>query len=222
MKTISILANSTITFGVISVLCLITLHFVSSEIKPNFRMVSEYALGNHKWLITLFFICWGLCSMTSALTLWNIVTSGWAKFGVLLVFITGIGAIMGGLFDVQHKLHGLSFGIGVPFLPIGALIITYHLLKNPDWQNNSFALLLSSHSIWISLLLMAGSMLLLFSGLKSAGIVYGPDAPPLTELPESVIGISGWANRLLVLSYLSFPILTAKIVLSILELQKLK
>jgi hypothetical protein len=220
MKTISILANGTIAFGIISILCLITLHFVSSEINPNFRMVSEYALGKHKWLITLFFICWGLCSMTSALMLWNIVTTGWAKFGVLLVFITGIGAIMGGLFDVQHKLHGLSFGIGVPFLPIGALIITYHLLKNPDWQNNSTTLLLSSHSIWISVLLMAGSMFLLFSGLKSAGIVYGPDAPPLTELPKNVIGISGWANRLLVLCYLSFPIQTAKIALSILELKK--
>ena len=220
MKTISLLANSTITFGIISILSLIALHFVSSEIKPNFRMFSEYALGKHKWLITLFFICWGLCSMTSALMLWSIVSSGWSKFGVLLVFITGIGAIMGGLFDVQHKLHGLSFGIGVPFLPIGALIITYHLLKNPDWQNNSFALLLSSHSIWISLLLMASSMFLLFSGLKSAGVVYGPDAPPLTDLPKSVIGISGWANRLLVLCYLGFPILTAKIVLSILELKK--
>jgi hypothetical membrane protein len=220
MKTISILANGTIAFGIISILCLITLHFVSSEINPNFRMVSEYALGKHKWLITLFFICWGLCSMTSALMLWNIVTTGWAKFGVLLVFITGIGAIMGGLFDVQHKLHGLSFGIGVPFLPLGALIITYHLLKDPDWQNNSTTLLLSSHSIWISVLLMAGSMFLLFSGLKSAGIVYGPDAPPLTELPKKVIGISGWANRLLVLCYLSFPIQTAKIALSILELKK--
>lgn len=220
MKTISLLANSTIAFGIISILCLLTLHFVSSEIKPNFRMVSEYALGNHKWLITLFFICWGLCSMSSALMLWNIVTSTWSKFGVLLVFITGIGAIMGGLFDVQHKLHGLSFAIGVPFLPIGALIITYHLLKIPEWQNNSFALLLSSHSIWISLLFMAGSMFLLFSGLKSAGIVYGPDSPPLTEIPKSVIGISGWANRLLVLCYLSFPILTAKIALNILELKK--
>ena len=220
MKTISILANSTITFGIISILCLLILHFVSSEIKPNFRMVSEYALGNHKWLITLFFIFWGLCSITSAVILWNMVTSGWVKFGVLLVFITGIGAIMGGLFDVQHKLHGLSFGIGIPFLPIGALIITYHLLKNPDWRNYSNLLLFSSHSIWISVILMAGSMFLLFSGLKTAGIAYGPDAPPLTEIPKSVIGLSGWANRILVLCYLSYPILTAKIVLSILELKK--
>lgn len=220
MKSLSLFANSTILFGVVSVLCLLILHFVSSEFKPNFRMVSEYALGKHKWLLTTFFFCWGLCSISSGFMLWNVVTSGWAKFGVLLVFITGIGAIMGGLFDVQHKLHGLSFGIGVPFLPIGALIITYHLLKNLEWQNNSTALLLSSHLIWISLILMAGSMFLLFSGLKSAGIVYGPDAPPLTELPKSVIGVNGWANRILVLCYLAYPILTAKIVLSILELKK--
>ena len=220
MKTISILANSTITFGIISILCLITLHFVSSEFKPNFRMVSEYALGNHKWLLTLFFICWGLCSITSALMLWNIVSSGWAKFGVLLVFMTGIGAIMGGLFHVQDKLHGLAFGIGVPFLPIGALIITYHLLKKVEWQNHSTALLFSSHSIWISLIFMALSMFLLFSSLKSAGIAYGPDAKPFEVLPKGVIGISGWANRILVLCYLIYPMLTAKIVLSILELKK--
>lgn len=220
MKALTLLANGTITFGVISLLSLVILHFVSSEFKPNFRMVSEYALGNRKWLLTLFFICWGLCSIASALMLWGIVTTGWAKVGVALVFITGIGAIMGGLFDVKHKLHGLSFGIGIPFLPIGALIITYHLLKNAEWQYNSTVLLLSSHSIWISLILMAGTMFLLFSGLKSAGIVYGPDSPPLTELPKGVIGINGWANRLLVLCYLSYPIVTAKIVLSILELRR--
>ena len=220
MKTIAFLANGTISLGIISLLCLGVLHFVSSEFKPNFRMISEYALGNHKWLITVFFICWGLCSMTAALMFWNIVTSGWAKFGAILVFVTGIGAIMGGLFDVQHKLHGLAFGIGIPFLPIGALLISYHLLKNTDWQTSSTPILVSSHAIWISLILMGLSMFLLFSSLKSAGIPFGPDSPPMNELPEGIIGVNGWANRLLVLCYLAYPILMAKILLNILELKK--
>ncbi|MBK9504386.1 MAG: DUF998 domain-containing protein [Bacteroidetes bacterium] len=129
MNSLSIFANSTIAFGVISILCLLTLHFTSPEFKPNFRMVSEYALGKHKWLLTMFFLCWGLCSISSGFMLWNVVTTGWAKFGVVLLFVTGIGAIMGGLFDVQHKLHGLAFGIGLPFLPIGALLISYHLIQ---------------------------------------------------------------------------------------------
>jgi hypothetical protein len=178
-------------------------------------MISEYALGKHKCLLTVFFICWGICSILAALMLWNTVTTGWAKFGVLLLFITGIGAIMGGLFDVQHKLHGLSFGIGVPFLPIGVLLITYHLLTKPEWQDHCTALLVSTHSIWISLILMGGTMFLLFSTLKATGIEFGPGAPPLQILPKGVIGINGWANRLLVLCYISYPILTAVIILSI-------
>ena len=220
MKTQALLANSTILFGVISILCLLTLHLVSSEIKPNFRMVSEYAYGNHKWLLTLFFISWGLCSITSSLLLWNIVTTNWAKFGVLLVFVSGTGAIMGGLFDIHHKLHGLSFGIGVPFLPIAALIITYHLLKNVEWQSNSTLLLISTHSLWISIILMAVTMMVFFSGLKSAGIAFGPNLPPITEAPDGVVAINGWFNRLLVLCYLAYPILLAKTVLSIIELKK--
>jgi hypothetical protein len=219
MKNISLLANGTIALGMISILCLMALHFTSSEFKPSFRMVSEYALGKHKWLLTLFFLCWGLCTLSSGLMLWDIVTSGWAKFGVILLFVTGIGAIMGGLFDVQHKLHGLSFGIGVPFLPLGALLISYHLIKKAEWQNHSASLLFSAHSTWISLAFMGVSMFLLFSSLKAAGIVYGPDSPPFTTLPKGVIGINGWANRLLVLCYLLYPVLTAKLLLTIMTLK---
>ncbi len=215
MRNLSLIASSTIGFGLISVICLLALHFVSKEFKPSFRMVSEYALGNYKWLLTTFFFCWGLCSISSGLLLWNVVTSGWAKFGVNLIFVSGIGAIMGGLFDVQHKLHGLSFGIGVPFLPIGALLVSYHLIKKVEWQEHSSSLLFSSHAIWISLVFMGVSMFILFSSLKSTGIVYGPDSPPFSELPKGVIGFNGWANRLLVLSYIAYPVLIAKLLLRI-------
>ena len=219
MNSLSIFANSTIAIGVISILCLLTLHFTSPEFKPNFRMVSEYALGKHKWLLTMFFLCWGLCSISSGFMLWNVVTTGWAKFGVVLLFVTGIGAIMGGLFDVQHKLHGLAFGIGLPFLPIGALLISYHLIQKTAWQNHSTLLLLSGHAIWISLILMAVAMVLLFSSLKANGIAIGPDAAPMSELPKGVIGINGWANRLLVLCYIAYPILIAKLLLTIINLK---
>ena len=219
MNSLSIFANSTIAFGVISILCLLTLHFTSPEFKPNFRMVSEYALGKHKWLLTMFFLCWGLCSISSGFMLWNVVTTGWAKFGVVLLFVTGIGAIMGGLFDVQHKLHGLAFGIGLPFLPIGALLISYHLIQKTAWQNHSTLLLLSGHASWISLILMAVAMVLLFSSLKANGIAFGPDAAPMSELPKGVIGINGWANRLLVLCYIAYPILIAKLLLTIINLK---
>ena len=136
-----------------------------------------------------------------------------------MLFVTGIGAIMGGLFDIQHKLHGLAFGIGIPFLPIGSLLISYHLIKKSGWQNHSTSLLISSHSIWVSLLFMAFSMFLLFSTLKATGIEYRPDSPPLSELPKEVIGINGWANRLLVLCYIAYPVLTAKLLLTVITIK---
>ncbi len=211
MDTIAVL---TIVTGVISLLCLLTLHFVSPEFQLNWRMVSEYALGKHKWILTWFFLLWGICSILSALFLWNVVTTKWAMLGTILVFITGIGAIFGGLFDVKHKLHGVAFGLGVPFLPIGALLVSYHLIKNELWSSYQSALLYSAHSIWLSLVLMGVSMMVLFSGFKKAGVPFGPDIEPPKLLPAGVIGINGYLNRLLVICYILWPVLVAKIYLS--------
>ena len=178
-------------------------------------MVSEYALGKHKGILTLFFILWDVSSVVLACLLWNIVTTKWAMFGAALVFITGVGAIMGGLFDVKHKLHGFAFALGVPALPIGALIIAYHLCNQNGWLPHQYELLISAHSVWVSLVLMGVSMVLFFSGLKKAGIPFGPDQEPLTQIPKNVIAINGYANRLLVLIYVAFNIIVSIIFLNL-------
>ncbi len=203
------LATLSIISGILSLLCLAALHFVSPEYQPSWRMVSEYALGKHKWLITLFFVSWSLCTLFSACLLWNVVDTTWAVLGVVLVFVTAIGALMGGLFDVQHKLHGLAFGLGVPFMPIGALIIAYHLVLKPDWAIYKSNILLSSHAIWVSLVLMAVSMMLLFSGFKKAGLPMGPNVEPPKELPAGVTGINGYMNRLLIICYIAWSIIVS-------------
>jgi hypothetical membrane protein len=211
MDTLAIL---TIVTGAASLLCLLALHFVSPEFSPGWRMVSEYALGKHKWVLTMFFWLWGACSILSACFLWSMVTAGWARFGTILIFITGIGAIMGGLFDVKHKLHGLAFGLGVPFLPVGALLVSYHLIRNEAWNSHSVTVLLSAHSTWISVLLMGFSMMLLFSGFKKAGVPTGPDIEPPATLPEGVMGVNGYVNRFLIACYIAWPVWIAKIYLS--------
>jgi hypothetical protein len=146
--------------------------------------------------------------------LWTQVNGVWASIGVVLVVITGIGAVFGGLFDVNHKLHGLAFGLGVPFLPVGALLVSYHLIKVSSWKVHQSTLLISAHSIWISLLLMAFSMILLFSGFKKAAIPFGPNIAPPEILPQGVIGINGYMNRLLIVVYILWCVLIAKIYLT--------
>ncbi len=206
----NILAVLSIITGVISLLSLMSLHFTSPEFKPGWRMVSEYAMGKYKWILTIFFLMWGGSSLFLAISLIQIVTGFWANFATILLAISGIGAICGGLFDVNHKLHGLAFALGVPPLPIAALILTYHLLNaNIITQKNT---LIVSHSTWISILLMAFTMMLMFTGFKKAGVAWDKDSPPPTEVPKGVIALGGYANRLLVFCFIFWVIYIAYLI----------
>lgn len=205
------LLTASIILGVTSLLSLLILHFVSPEFQPSWRMVSEYALGKHKWLLTLFFITWGISSVMLAIGLIDSVSGLWATGGLVLIALSGIGAVCGGLFDIKHPLHGASFGLGVPTLPIGALLVTYHL-QNKAIVDGSATLILA-HSTWISVILMAIGMGVMFSGFKKAGIVMEKDGPALEKVPEGVIALGGYANRLLVLCYIGWIIVAAQTVL---------
>src|SRR5688572_12042353 len=134
MNSLSIL---TISFASLSLLSLVILHFLSPEFKPSWRMISEYAMGRHKWLVTSFFVCWGLSSIFLSLLLWNKVNTAWGTLGVILLFISSIGEVMGGLFDVNHKHHGLAFLLGVPTLPTAALLIGYDLIRTPGFEEQA-------------------------------------------------------------------------------------
>jgi hypothetical membrane protein len=210
----NILAILSIIVGSISLLSLLMLHFTSPQYHPSWRMVSEYAYGKHKWLLTLFFILWGSSSILTSILLWDIVTTKWAMLGVALVFVSGAGAIMGGLFDVKHKHHGMSFLLGVPTLPIGALLVSYHLISLPNWSNHQSTILLSAHSIWISLVLMAVSMMAMFASFKKAGITWDKNSVPPERLPDGVTAFGGYANRLLVICYIGWIIFISKIYLT--------
>ncbi len=208
-------AKLAIAGAVISLLCLLILHFVSPEFDPSWRMISEYALGNHKWLITLFFVFWGAGSFFIILLLWNIVTTKWAKFGVILICLSFFGQIMGGMFDIKHKLHGLAFLLGVPSLPIAALLVSYHLIKKDSWKKYKSPILFSAHFAWISLVLMAVSMVLMISGFQKAGIPIGEGIEPPKSVPDGVIALNGYANRILIFAYIYWLILIAKTYLKI-------
>jgi hypothetical protein len=213
MENLPLIAVSVITTGILSLFFLLILHFVSPEYKLSWRMVSEYAYGKYTWLLTLFFFGWGISSILLSILLLNTVTSNWAKVGVLFLFISGTGAIMGGLFDIKHKHHGLSFLLGIPTLIIGSLLIAYNLISMEGWQMYTSEILFASHLIWISCVLMGVSMGIMFSGFKNAGIVWDKDSEPPTEVPKGVIAVGGYANRILVLCYVGWNLVIALIYL---------
>jgi hypothetical protein len=209
-----LLAQWVILTGGASLLCLLALHVVSPEFQPSWRMISEYALGRHKWLITAFFYLWGLSSLLLSLLLWHAVTAWWGMLGVVLLLVSAGGEIMGGLFDVKHRWHGLSFALGVPALPIAALLIGYDLADAEGFRRHGGTILLSTHATWASLVVMAVAMGVMFAGFKRAGIAMDPNAAPLERVPDGVVALGGYANRLLILCYVGWLIVVARASLS--------
>jgi hypothetical protein len=184
--------------GAMSLLCLLLLHFLSPEYDPSWRMISEYALGKYKALLTAFFVLSAVGTMMLPFLLWNETAGLWPKVGLVLVFLSGVGSLMGGLFDLKHPLHGTAFALGVPTIMVGALLVSYHLVKRSDWAQYSTGTLLTAHAIWISLVLMGVSMAVMMNGFKQAGVPMGPGATPPDVVPPGVVAVAGYFNRLLV------------------------
>jgi hypothetical protein len=193
----------------VSALALVALHRLSPEFQPAWRMVSEYANGRHGWALGIVFFGWALGSWALAWAL-HPLGAGWlGVLGLGFLVLAGIGEAMGGLFDVNHRLHGAAFAIGVPALPVAAILLTLAArragLDLPLWP----ALLPV-----LSVVAMAASMALLFASLKAAGIAMSADSAPLAALPEGVTAWNGWANRLLFAAYYLWVILAARAVLA--------
>ena len=81
------------------------------------------------------------------------------------------------------------------------------------WQNYETPILYSTHSLWISFILMALSMVVLMSGYKKTGLPMGPGVEPPKALPKGVIGMNGYFNRLLVLCYILWLIVMANVII---------
>jgi hypothetical protein len=59
---------------------------------------------------------------------------------------------------------------------------------------------------------MSFTMMLMFSGFKKAGISWDKDSTPPATLPDGIIALGGYANRLLVLCYVLWVIYIAYLI----------
>jgi hypothetical protein len=178
----------------VSCAALLLLHFASPEFAVSWRMVSEYANGQHKWLLTMVFVGWALSSFALIAALWPLHETTLGKIGLLFLLLGGIGQTMGALFDINHKLHGPAALIGIPSLCVAAVLITLALARRPDI---SAPPTWSAHLPWITFALMIAAFMIFFSSLKAAGVDMSGQSGPLKEFPTGVSGYVGWANRLL-------------------------
>src|SRR6266704_2425629 len=85
-----------------ALLLLASLHILSSEFDPSWRMVSEYALGHSGWVLSLMFLAWGISTWALAVALWSQVKTRAGKIGLWFLVIAGIGEALASVFDITH------------------------------------------------------------------------------------------------------------------------
>lgn len=204
----SVAATIAVAAAAASAISLLALHVLGPEFNPSWRMISEYANGRYGWLLTVVFVTWAVASWALAVAVMPIWATWLGRFGLLFLVLAGVGEMMGGIFDLNHRLHGMAFAIGVPSLTLAAILVTLALRRNgvdiPIWP---------AHLSWISFVLMAVSMALFFASLARAGIDVTAQSGPLAQLPEGVTAYNGWANRLLVGASYLWLIVAARIAL---------
>jgi hypothetical protein len=201
-------AKAALALATLSLLCLAALHVLSPEIEVSWHMVSEYAYGSWGGVLRAFFLAWGLAAWAATAALVPLAAGVRGRMGLLFLLASGAGAIGGGLFDVRHELHGLSFGLGVPTLPVAALLLSGPLARRAPGDRSW--LRVAAHATWLSVVLMAVAMVHFISSLERAGAFHPESQTMLTRLPDGVTSLIGYPNRLLVVAYLCWIMLASR------------
>ncbi len=83
--------------GIVATLWLITivlLHFIKPQLKPSIRLISEYAIRPHGWIMQSAFFCMAFACLMSALAAWPYIPG----VGLVLLAFAGLGCIGAGIF----------------------------------------------------------------------------------------------------------------------------
>src|SRR6266516_5008674 len=181
-------------------LLLVSLHVLSPEFDPAFRMVSEYALGHYGWVLSLMFLAWGMSSWALVVAIWSQVKTKAGKVGLWFLVIAGLGEAMASVFDVTHDLgHSIAGVLGMGGFPIAAVLLSVSLGRLSAWRDAKKPLLWIANLSWISVVLLGATLVLMTVQFAQANGGQLPQHAP-AQLPAGVLGLDGWADRLFVLS----------------------
>jgi thiosulfate reductase cytochrome b subunit len=198
MITSSVAAGVTFGGAVAFLLILAALHVLKPQLDPSWRLISEYAIGRHGWLMSLAFV--SLSASCFALHFALGLTPG----GVALALVA-LGALGSALFVADPsttpwksqtssgRLHTASATLFVLGFPPATTIVAWNL--SGDQTPASMQPLLA----WISLIVWAGFLLFL-------GSITFYGVPKCRFGPQVRVG---WQNRLMVVIYSTWLMIVA-------------
>lgn len=182
-----------------AIVLLAVLHIVSPQFAPSWRVISEYALGRHAWVLSLMFLCMGSSSWALSAAIWPQTHSAGGRIGIGFLLIAGFGGAMASYFDITHEVgHSIAGFLGVFGFPVAAMFLSVALGHNEYWRPARFRLLLLANLSWFSVVLLLATLAIMtLQMLQRTGGHLPQHAPEM--LPPGVFALIGWADRLTVL-----------------------
>jgi Protein of unknown function (DUF998) len=190
-------AQSAFAASGISIALLVVLHLVKPELDPSWRTVSEYAIGRHGWLMTACFIAQSLGCAALFIAIRSQARHWVGYIGLFFLLAAAVGPAMAAIFPSDlittppaevsdtGRMHSIAGIIGIPSLPIAAILLSLHLTRQSGWSAKRSQVLVSALVAVLSLLIM----LVTVAALMPKDGSFGPDFP------------IGWPNRLQMLAY---------------------
>jgi hypothetical protein len=188
-------ARLAVAASIAAFVLLVSLHLLSPEFSPAWRMISEYANGQYGWVLSLMFAAYGLSTLALAVALGPRLRTGRGRVGLVLLIMSGIGQAAAAAFDLNQEVpHELAGVLGIVCLPIAAMLID----PRPGWLPARRPLRLLANLTWISVVLWVASFAVMIATFIAA--TGGLPATAPESLPPGVIALVGWTNRLVVVS----------------------
>jgi len=181
-----------------SLVVLVALHIISPEFDPSWRMVSEYAIGDYGWVMRLAFLSLAFSCASLFVAIRSQTQTLGGRIGLTVLLATAAAMTVAAVFAIapitaskdelttHGNLHALASMIGVPGLPVAAVLISRGLVRNQAWSSARRSIQWTANLTWMSLVLMIATLAI---GLSRSDGEFGPDV------------LIGWPNRLLIVTY---------------------
>lgn len=199
-------ARLTLAAGGAFLLLLAIAHLAKPDLDPSSRPISEFALGDHGWIMTLAFLSWGLSTISLFAALCPHVPTLGGRIGLAFLLIGAAGPILAAIFPMDPistppeamtmsgNLHSLGAVLG-DGIPIGAALVTWSLVRrNPAWSPARWPLVSTAALAWAGAVVMTVTL---------TAVLSQNDGQPGPNIAL------GWPARFMVLAYCAWPLTAA-------------
>jgi hypothetical protein len=167
------------------------LHAIKPEIDPSWRFISEYAIGEHGWILRFAFLSLASACIALVVAIRPDLRTIPGRIGLAGLVLMAAGLVIAAVFTTDPittpseamtttgKLHAFGGALGMG-MPIANVLITWSLVRQPRWSRARVPLLLSGALAIVGTLVFIGAL----SMLVPPSGTFGPDVPV------------GWPNRL--------------------------